>query len=202
MDYITARIKGRSQNQYEVTVDYDIEVDKISEINCECPAFESYNGICKHCVATLLEYVNNKEQESAQTKLVFERNNALEQLKSMKLWEQANRGTVTEQSKDSTGSEAEYSGANCTSCGFTAQEYSEATADDACYQAISGGPFQEKNLDLLPTSEYGGVRLEPILRCTASQLNIEFRIGVSQMYVLKDVFEFGRALENRENIRL
>jgi uncharacterized Zn finger protein len=99
MDYITANVKGSGSNRYEVTVDYDVDADKIMDIHCECPAYESYRGICKHCVATLLEYINYNERHDTQMKLNLERNNALEMLKSMKgSYEQASYGTVTEQS--------------------------------------------------------------------------------------------------------
>ncbi len=33
------------------------------EAYCDCPAFRSYSGICKHCVAVLLEYGDRKAYE-------------------------------------------------------------------------------------------------------------------------------------------
>lgn len=44
---------------------YDVEVslfnDSILEAFCECPAFDKYPGICKHCAATLIAYRNHPD---------------------------------------------------------------------------------------------------------------------------------------------
>ncbi len=183
MDYIKANVKGSGRNQYEVTVDYDIKADKIMDIHCECPAFESYNGICKHCVATLMEYIKYNDRKDTQMKLTLERNNALEMLKSMKGSYESKTAAVQPQSKAKVA---------------TVQKQLQTTP--AMKQLLTDH-IRRRTLDLLPTSNYGQVCLEPILRCTANQLQLEFRIGSSQRYVLKDVFELDRALENRENVR-
>ena len=181
MDYIAATVKGSGRNQYEVTVDYDTEADNITDINCECPAFESYNGICKHCVATLLEYVNNIERENAQIKLNLERNNALELLKSMKGSNENNKALIQNKAK-------------------AAPVQKQLQTTPAMKQLLADH-IRRRTLDLLPHSEFGRVLLDPILRCTANQLTLEFRIGISQRYVIKDVFEFDRALEYREKVQ-
>ena len=55
-DFIEAQVTGSYGNSYEVTAVYDTELETVKEISCECPAFAEYSGICKHCVAVLLEY--------------------------------------------------------------------------------------------------------------------------------------------------
>ena len=46
---------------------------------------------------------------------------------------------------------------------------------------------------------YGQVRLEPFLICQDYMIEVEFKIGTSYMYVLKDVFAFVDAVEKKEN---
>ena len=55
-DEVVASVKGSGRNIYEVDVSVDKEDNQIDNIYCECPAYGEYDGICKHCVAVLLEY--------------------------------------------------------------------------------------------------------------------------------------------------
>lgn len=56
-DEITARVKGTGRGVfYDVSIIVDKTEEKIEDSNCECPAYAAYSGLCKHCVAVLLEY--------------------------------------------------------------------------------------------------------------------------------------------------
>ncbi len=55
---ITAKVRGSHQNEYRVTETIDEEFEEISSYKCECEAFYHYGGLCKHCVAVALTYVN------------------------------------------------------------------------------------------------------------------------------------------------
>lgn len=56
VDKVSATVKGSGRNVYNTGFQYDTEADRVKEVYCDCPAFRSYSGICKHCVAVLLEY--------------------------------------------------------------------------------------------------------------------------------------------------
>lgn len=60
---IQARVKGSGRKQYEVSISIEKETDSVAESYCECPAFYSYEGFCKHCVAVLLQYIANRKRE-------------------------------------------------------------------------------------------------------------------------------------------
>lgn len=62
---IEARIKGSGRKSYEVDLLVDDEADNVAESYCECPAFFSYAGLCKHCVAALLEYIARENHQKA-----------------------------------------------------------------------------------------------------------------------------------------
>lgn len=65
---ISAYVKGSQGNQYEVRVKIDEDYREILENECECMAFFSCSGLCKHCVAVLLTYL---EKRSEKTNRVF-----------------------------------------------------------------------------------------------------------------------------------
>ena len=58
---ITAKVAGTEREFYNVTATVDEEFGDITECNCECEAFFNYEGMCKHCAAMLLTYVNKRE---------------------------------------------------------------------------------------------------------------------------------------------
>ncbi len=56
---IQADVKGSGRNLYNVRILLDEEEDSVQEAWCDCPAFYSYEGLCKHCTAVLLYYLEN-----------------------------------------------------------------------------------------------------------------------------------------------
>ena len=62
---ITAVVKGSGRNRYEVYVRVDPLQETIQEADCDCPAFATYSGLCKHCVAVLLKYNARTSQTSS-----------------------------------------------------------------------------------------------------------------------------------------
>lgn len=55
------RVQGSRKRPYRVDGLYDRKKGELKQIQCECPAFYEYSGICKHCVAALL-YVEEREE--------------------------------------------------------------------------------------------------------------------------------------------
>jgi len=59
---IEAQIEGSGVLVYDVELDYRTDSNEIVSAWCDCPAFETYGGLCKHCVAALLEYADYQEK--------------------------------------------------------------------------------------------------------------------------------------------
>ena len=59
---IQADVKGSGRNLYNVRILLDEEEDSVQEAWCDCPAFYSYEGLCKHCTAVLLYYLENPDR--------------------------------------------------------------------------------------------------------------------------------------------
>ena len=60
---IEGKVKGSGTKWYETVVWVDSD-DNILDYHCECPAYESYYGMCKHCVALALLYRENQNIEA------------------------------------------------------------------------------------------------------------------------------------------
>lgn len=160
-DRIEALVKGSGRKNYEVTIAVERDTETIAECYCECPAFYSYAGLCKHCVAVLLEYLESQNQQVALSQFV-------------------SRREILRQNKET----AERTGKRRT----TAQ-MKELLQKQAIRQT----------LPLLQSGTCGKVRLAPVLNCARGECTVEFRIGVTKMYVLKDVFMFAQSMESHED---
>ncbi len=62
LDNIRAGVLG-SCGCYDVDIAYNTTADDVEYAYCTCPAFENYDGPCKHCVAVLLEYADYQQAD-------------------------------------------------------------------------------------------------------------------------------------------
>lgn len=60
MAEIHAKVRGQVEKSYQVTAVVDEEFATLASCNCTCEAFYNYEGMCKHCAAVLLAYVNRR----------------------------------------------------------------------------------------------------------------------------------------------
>ncbi|MDO4332341.1 MAG: DEAD/DEAH box helicase [Eubacteriales bacterium] len=164
---IEARVKGSGRKRYEVSITIAKETDMVAESDCECPAFYSYDGLCKHCVAVLLQYIADRKRKSIHAG-VMEKPQGRRRLADY----------IGEPSKENVPIRRQ-----------TTPQMKELLQKQAVRQA----------LPLLQSEIYGKVRLEPLLTCTRWECTVEFRIGVTRLYVLKDVFAFARSMQKQED---
>lgn len=61
LDNIRAMVRGSGRGYYDVDIAYNTAMDDVEYAYCSCPAFGTYDGPCKHCVAVLLEYVDHQQ---------------------------------------------------------------------------------------------------------------------------------------------
>lgn len=63
-DSVFAEVKGSGRNVYQVEMELGTadQWETIRDYYCECPAYDAYPSLCKHCVAVLLEYISEKER--------------------------------------------------------------------------------------------------------------------------------------------
>lgn len=154
---ITATAEGSYQNEYDVEITVDETTSEIAKSYCDCPAFENYEGLCKHCVAALLEYLDRRED--------IRKNNESEELERLLGGFGVKKGNEWKipVPKRQTSHELKRILSRCT---------------------------LRENAAFLPETNAGQVHLEPILTYNRQGFTIRFRIGITQMYVLKNIYKF------------
>ena len=58
---LTADVKGSGKKWYRTMVELGQD-DDIEDYTCSCPAYSSFYGMCKHCVALALHYRDNPDR--------------------------------------------------------------------------------------------------------------------------------------------
>ena len=173
VDKISAAVKGSGRNVYNTGFQYDTEADRIKEAYCDCPAFRSYSGICKHCVAVLLEYGDRKAYERVEI-----RRQQDEKQKRAELF----CGTAFPAAVSGAGQPATKTTVELKSL-LHRQLYSRMLP-------FSGDPY------------FGRVELETCLKFNSVRncFTVEFRVGCEKKYILKDVLAFVWNLDHNEKV--
>ena len=164
-------VQGSGRKSYQVEVTYDRILDELEDCYCECPAFYSYEGICKHCVAVLLEAEHYQfRQQTIQDFLEtqFQKAGKRSLKDYMDLNEAFGKSPAVRRPKQTTPAMKE----------LLQRQAARAT------------------MALLPQKDYGKVELEPYFECGRNALTVEFKLGADTKYVMKDVFEFVRHVES------
>ena len=161
---VRAEVRGREQGSYRVTAVVDEEYGTVSSSNCTCEAFYNYEGMCKHCVAALLAYVNRRQAKDI---LAAKR----------------------------TGHEAGEQGSAAEEKPVAPMQTAGAFKTLLNQYSLRAGVSY-----LIPESVYGKVELEPYFKLDYSYATVEFKIGMEQKYVLKNISAFLHSIERNEKV--
>ena len=165
-DYILAVVHGSGRKRYQVNLTYSYEEEELVDYDCECPAYNHYTGLCKHCVAAALEYIDRLEIRMA----IQQYMNVLSQ--NIKKGRPAVR----------------------TASGYAPASNREPGTTPSM-KALLGNRILQRSLPVTQREICGKVSLEPSLYVQNGDWKLDFHIGVSRKYVLKDIFTFTRLLE-------
>lgn len=166
--FINAVVQGSGRKKYRVELTYNTFYEELSECYCDCPAFYSYDGICKHCTAVLLACESRLDMQPT----IFD------------YIEEPNHPGRRRRLSDYIGPE---SGRFLP--GTRSKETTPVIKDLLRHQRI------KSTLPFMPDTPYEKVILEPHFKCNGNSVSVEFKIGMDTKYVLKNVFEFARNLE-------
>lgn len=161
MSEINAKVKGTIEDHYDVRIVIDEEFSDISASSCNCEAFFNYEGICKHCVATLFTYVNRRQAKD----ILQAKRGALD----ARLGQEVNKGAL-----QTAGS---------------------------LKKLLNQYSMRAGSIYLLPESIYGKVELEPFFKMDYGFAKLEFKIGMEQKYVLKNISAFLHSIKINEKVR-
>lgn len=174
LDIIEATVKGSGRSKYEVAIEYDVNDGNIGEASCECPAFYSYSGICKHCVAVLMEYKDYQE--------TYERNI----LSDLDLYDDDDEFMDFGHQilMQLMGDEAPFSQQ-------VKQKKEEKRPTTPIFKNLLTKQVEKRTLPIVEQEIQGQVKIEPILTIGKDfAICLNFKLGMQQMYVLKDTVDF------------
>lgn len=153
---LIGRVKGTVEDHYDVRLVIDEEYAEVSESRCNCEAFCNYEGICKHCVAVALAYVNRR-----QAKDILNAKLGITPKTEMKNYPEK-----------------------------------ELKTDTSLKNLLNRYSMRAGSTYLLPENIYGKVELEPYFKMEYSYATVEFKIGMEQKYVLKNISAFYTRLKS------
>lgn len=188
-----AWVVGSYDNRYEVELLYDTKRDIFTEYACECPAYAKYEGMCKHCVAAALELMEWEAEEELR--------------KGQEPQPQTNMQAGPERQKGARpGTESESEAgrpgasvpARVTQKKITAPaKRVESPSDSAVITMIYTSSMKEKARYFQPEMT-GNVVLIPTLHHDQDGWKADFKIGVKQFYVLKDITAMVKSIKAGE----
>lgn len=186
---IKAFVQGSGWKCYHVDITVDEAGAALSSYHCECPANDEYAGVCKHGVAALLRYLAVKKEQqkklSEPVKKITVEFPDRTKLQKLDETEGLTRGAKFwgEQVDKPVGK------------GITMPK-----TDLGLYRILMGNGM-ERQLQYRQAQVKGKVKIIPVFHISYGKARVEFKIGVSHMYVLKNVLEFEELLRKHERKR-
>lgn len=167
--HMSAIVQGSGRKKYEVEITYNTFYEELSECFCDCPAFYSYDGICKHCVAALLNCESTLDTQTT----IFD------------YIEAPGRAGRRRSLSSYLPSESGH---------FLSKSRSMETTP--AISALLRRRRIQSTLPLMQDAPYEKVSLEPHFEYDENGFRVGFKIGTSSRYVLKDVLAFAQYIES------
>lgn len=180
----SAWVEGSYDNRYQVEMTYNLKSDTFTQYYCECPAYHSYDGMCKHCVAVALEIMEREAEK--------ERGSAA-----------AGRAGDSTKEKSAVASGAvsgrSSAAAATATAAVTSTKIKQPPTDTAVKKLIFASTIRE-NAHYFQPDVNGNIRLVPTLHRGADGWTVEFKIGSDHLYVLKDITAMVNALKEEKYV--
>ena len=158
---VSAKVRGNDREYYDVSATVDEEFGDVTEYRCNCEASYNYGGMCKHCIAMLLMYLNQRSPMDI---------------------------LRVKQGKDG-GEKA----------GVVPKEALIQTTP-SLKSLLNQYSMQSTSRFMLTEAVYGKVRIEPSFKMEFDYANVEFKIGIDTMYILKNISAFLYAIRMCEKV--
>lgn len=180
-DVVTARVRGSATENLKVRLEYDRDSDMLLTSACECLAFANVSGLCKHCVAVLLKYSDWRVKQGLYTRPEGNFQKVEGNLEDL---------TVVSAPKNMPAAVSEEKAK-------AVQMPKELTTSDI--KILLERQTRTRTAPVTEPLIHGKIRIEPVLNLTAEIPQVEFRIGTSRMYVMKDAAEFAMRMKRGES---
>lgn len=171
---LRSSVRGSNKQNYDVEItlffDDNEELEDV-EYYCPCLAFSSYDGICKHCVATMLYFMHNEKS-----------------ILSTPFAEDFDETYFDEATKTDTNTTFNLSSAPLSSNIDSLKPSSKHYTDNSMQQILQRFGNQE-NWMITDGALMGKIHLEPTLHMNYDNITVSLRIGKEKMYVVKNIPE-------------
>ncbi|WP_373266083.1 SNF2 helicase associated domain-containing protein [Hungatella hathewayi] len=175
----SAWVEGSYDNRYQVEMTYDLKRDTFVQYYCECPAYQSYDGMCKHCVAVALEMMEREAEEEES---------------------RASKGGAADRMESKTDAASRtVSDRASANASAAAAKIRQPPTDTAVKKLIFSSTMRE-NAHYFQPNLNGNIRLVPALHRNAEGWTVEFKIGSDHLYVLKDITAMVNALKEEKYV--
>ena len=186
---IKAYVQGSGWRCYNVNILLDSQEEEIETFSCECMAAQQYAGLCKHGVATMLRYIKviedqNKRSQEPAKKITVELPNKNHQTDEKNTADRSHDASMTAKR----------------SAQQTAKQNSVYKTDTELYNILMENGMRQQ-LQYRQQSVKGKVTVEPTYHNNDGKISVDFKIGIKQKYVLKDLKAFAAAVRNNEFVQ-
>lgn len=188
---IKAFVQGSGWKCYNVDIMLNEEERYLGSYKCECPAAKEYAGLCKHAVGTLLRYIHVRDDQEKK------RQNPVKKI-TVEFPDRSKLREIEEKYGLKRG--AEFYGKNIEKTKPVKKEVNIPKTELELYRILMGNGL-EQQLSYRQQAIRGKVRLEPVLHDNFGKVTVEFKIGITHMYVLKNVMEFEELMRRKESKR-
>ena len=189
-DVVRAKVKGSGRITYNVKLEYNWELEQFEDYFCECAAYRNYDGMCKHCAALALKYIDYSKEQTIAGRLQSgetEGESRYARHLSDYLDSQLDLDYPREMHRI-TGSKA----------GRSRQQPPTSPALAKLLQTR----ILKRTLPIVEETYYGRIELVPKFRKMYGDTTLQFSIGTveGRKYVIKDILAFQRAMSQNESL--
>lgn len=144
---VKARVKGSNIDDYDTEALINERTGDVEQAECSCLAYSPYAGLCKHCVAMLLEYIDRRDGNEISVVPV-------------------------------------------------ARRYT----DDG-FESIMEKFALLKRVEYIQPEITGKLQIIPELHSGVNALEVTFKIGINNFYVIKNLKHFSSEVKNIEKVK-
>lgn len=187
-EVVRAKVKGSGRITYNVKLEYDWELEHFEDYSCECAAYRNYDGMCKHCVALALKYIDYCKDQTIAGRLQSEETESrYARYLSDYLDSQMELDHPREMQRIT---------------GARAGRGRQQTLTSPALAKLLQTRILKRTLPILEDACYGRIELVPKFLKTYSETTLQFSIGTvdGRKYIIKDIRAFQRAMSQSENV--
>lgn len=185
-EVIRARVKGSGKITYNVKLEYDWELEHIEDYSCECAAYHNYDGMCKHCVALALKYIDYCRDQTIAGRLQSE--------------EAESRYARHLSDYLDSQMELDHPRQMQRIAGAKAGKNKQPATSPALAKLLQTRVLK-RTLPILEETYYGRIELVPRFSNMHRDAKLQLSVGTvdGRKYVIKDILAFQRAMSQSES---